>query len=105
MLSLQPQNIYKRIKDNGLQVRYQQDAAFTLEVRMIAALAFVPGNDVNQYFNTLSGQIDQSDKIFINSLKTNTFVRPQLELLHRKHREPYLQHKHKISCEKVGFLA
>ena len=65
------QNIYKRIKDNGLQVRYQQDAAFTLEVRMIAALAFVPGNDVNQYFNTLSGQIDQSLQIILDYFEDN----------------------------------
>ena len=38
-------------------------------------------------------------------LKNNTFVRPQLELLHRKHQKPYLQHKYKIYVEKVGLLA
>ena len=54
-----------------VHVRYQQDAAFTLEVQMIAALAFVPGNDVNQYFNTLSVHIDQSLQIILGYFEDN----------------------------------
>ena len=48
------QNIWRRIQANGLQDRYEQDPAFVTEVRMIAALAFVSGNDVNNMFGLLN---------------------------------------------------
>ena len=38
---------------------------------MIAALAFVPGNDVNKFFSTLSGHIDQSLQIILDYLEDN----------------------------------
>ncbi len=51
-------NIWKKIQQNGLQERYQQEPGFVTEVRMIAALAFVPGNDVDQVFVLLSNNLD-----------------------------------------------
>jgi len=39
-------NIWKRIQANGLQEGYMDDAEFALHMRMIAALAFVPPQDV-----------------------------------------------------------
>ena len=40
------QNIYRRVQNEGLQVRYETDANFALQCRMIGALAFVPPADV-----------------------------------------------------------
>ena len=46
------------MRENGLQIRYQQDPAFTIEAGMVAAVAFVPGADIDRYFNDLSNIID-----------------------------------------------
>ncbi len=52
------QNVYKKISENGLQVRYRNDANFALSARMIPALAFVPLQDQDVYFNDLSVHLD-----------------------------------------------
>ena len=44
---------FKRIHANGLSQRYRTDEVFALQARMIAALAFVPPNDVVDYFAIL----------------------------------------------------
>ena len=43
--------IYMRIHANGLSQRYRTDEVFALQARMIAALAFVPPDDVVDYFS------------------------------------------------------
>ena len=43
-------NLWKRIQRSGLQQRYIDDAKFTNTLRMIAALAFVPPDEVKAYF-------------------------------------------------------
>ena len=40
--------------DFGLQIRYMADEEFALTIRMLAALAFVPPNDVIDSFDTLA---------------------------------------------------
>ena len=47
------QCIFKRIHANGLSQRYRTDEGFALQARMIAALAFVPPDDVVNYFEIL----------------------------------------------------
>ena len=47
------QCIFKRIHANGLSQRYRTDEVFALQARMIAALAFVPPDDVVNYFEIL----------------------------------------------------
>lgn len=47
------QNIYRHVQLHGLQERYTMDADFALQVRQLAALAFVPLGDVVQYFEHL----------------------------------------------------
>ena len=47
------QCIFKRIHANGLSQRYRTDEVFALQARMIAALAFVPPDDVVDYFEIL----------------------------------------------------
>ena len=48
------QNIHRKIQANGQQVQYQQEPGFVTQVRMIAAVAFIPGNDIDRVFNILS---------------------------------------------------
>ena len=47
-------NIWKHI-----QRRYNKDPEFALHLRMLATLAFVPENNVIQYFNQLRDSIQQ----------------------------------------------
>ena len=65
------QNIWRRIQANGLQERYQQDVVFVAEVRMIAALAFVPGNDVDRVFILLSNNLDQDLDPILDYIEEN----------------------------------
>ena len=46
-------NIWKHVQDFGLQIRYMADEEFALTIRMLAALAFVPPNDVIDLFNAV----------------------------------------------------
>ena len=43
-------NLWKQIQRNGLQQRYIDDTEFANTLRMIAALAFVPPDEVEAYF-------------------------------------------------------
>jgi hypothetical protein len=47
------QNIYRKVQSLGLQERYQTDAEFSLLMRMIPALAFVPIDEVINVFEEL----------------------------------------------------
>ena len=51
------QNIHRRIQNAGLQERYENDANFALQCRMISALAFVPTADVVAAFEALSAEL------------------------------------------------
>ena len=42
------------MQDFGLQIRYTADEEFALTIRMLAALAFIPPNDVIDSFETLA---------------------------------------------------
>ena len=44
------QNVYRRVQDGGLQERYATDAAFSLTIRMLTALAFVRQADLSDYY-------------------------------------------------------
>lgn len=47
------QCLFRQIQANGLQKIYQDDPEFALQIRCLAALAFVPVNDVLQRYNEL----------------------------------------------------
>ena len=51
------QNIHRRIQNEGLQVRYETDANFALQCRMIGALAFVPVADIPDAFDALVAHV------------------------------------------------
>ena len=47
----------------------KQNLGFVIEARMIAALAFVPGMDIDQVFNTLSNNIDQDLDVILGYIE------------------------------------
>ena len=46
-------NIWKHIQEYGLKERYINDQVFSLHIRMVADLAFIPPNDVIAAFDEL----------------------------------------------------
>lgn len=65
------QNIWRRVQASGLQERYQEDFNFVTDVRMIAALAFVPENDVERFFNLLSNSVDPELDVILDYIEEN----------------------------------
>jgi MULE transposase domain/FLYWCH zinc finger domain len=51
------QSIYRRIQTSGLSVQYGTDENFSLLIRHIPALAFLPPNDIPAAFDELKGHI------------------------------------------------
>ncbi|CAI6355960.1 unnamed protein product [Macrosiphum euphorbiae] len=47
------QSIWRRLKNLGFQKRYMEDSEFALQIRMMAALSFVPEEDVENAWNEL----------------------------------------------------
>jgi hypothetical protein len=47
------QSIWRQIQSNGLQSKYSNDSDFALNLRKLAALAYIPENDVLSAFETL----------------------------------------------------
>ena len=82
------QNIWRKIQANGLQERYQQDVQFVEEVRMIAALAFVPENDVRRVFHGLSNNIDASLDVIMDYIE-ETYIGMVRRGQPRRPRYPY----------------
>ena len=53
------QNIRRKLVDEGLISRYNKDVDFALKTRMIAALAFVPIEELERSFGVLSNSLSQ----------------------------------------------
>ena len=65
------QIIYRQVVDHGLLARYRDDVEFVQEVRMIAALSFVPVNDVIDAFNALAGNADANLQPILDHIEDN----------------------------------
>ena len=52
------QNIYKQVIQKGLKHRYNNDDDFSLKVRCLSALAFLPIDDVSEAFEELTDDDD-----------------------------------------------
>ena len=50
-------NLWKRIQKLGLQQRYNDEEEFAIFLRILAALAFVPPNNVIAYYEELCDHI------------------------------------------------
>lgn len=74
-------NMIHQIGQNGLKVRYEKDAAFGHEVRMLMALAFVPPDlvvEAFEYFERNSKELNankQKDDANIKGFVTNYFAK------------------------------
>ena len=82
--------MWKHIQSVELQDRYNEDPEFALHLRMLAVLAFVPKNNVIQYFNQLCDRtqqvyaddceemLDYFENHYIGCFRKNTPRRPPL---------------------------
>lgn len=61
-------NLWKRIQKEGLQERYQNDENFANTLRMLAALAFVPPQDVIESFEELSNHINNLENFNVDEV-------------------------------------
>ena len=55
------QNIFRQVQEKGLQNRYRDDSDFSLAVRMVAALAFVPVEKITEAYEELEQHLDDDD--------------------------------------------
>ncbi|CAG8707421.1 15728_t:CDS:2, partial [Dentiscutata heterogama] len=54
----------RRVQDTRLTTRYRTDEAFSLRIRQISTLAFLPPNEIPDTFNKLKGHIpEEADSI------------------------------------------
>ena len=68
-------------------MRYQQEPGFVTQVRIIAALAFILGNDIDRVFNILSNNIDAAldrildyiEEYYIGVFRPGHFRRPRFD--------------------------
>ena len=75
------QNIYRKVQSEGLQHQYIADETFSNNVKMLAAIAFVPLNDVINAFETVVGQMpEQLDPII------DYFEKNYIGVMHRRGR-------------------
>ena len=70
------QNIHRRIQNAGLQARYENDAPFALQCRMISAIAFVPPADVPDAFEALSEEVVPELTPILDYFEDNYIGRP-----------------------------
>ena len=91
-------NLWKRIQRSGLQHRYIDDAEFANTLRMIAALAFVPPDEVEAYFEQTVIMLETFTlTIAIQSLIILSI--PTLEGFVERHLEGHLFfHRHYGTC-------
>ena len=71
------QNIFRKIQEHGLQVKYQDDSDFALQLKMIPALAFVPIQDVIKAFDALSEILPGEAQPILDYFEDNYLGRPQ----------------------------
>ena len=70
------QNVHRRIQSAGLQARYENDAPFALQCRMISAIAFVPPADVPDAFDALSDEVVLELTPILDYFEDNYIGRP-----------------------------
>ncbi|XP_068204653.1 uncharacterized protein [Palaemon carinicauda] len=65
------QNMQKHIAALGLSSRYNNDSQFSLQVKMILALAFVPVNHIDSYIDVLADELSPEHVPILNWLEDN----------------------------------
>lgn len=77
------QAVFRRVQANGLYQRYMEDAQFALQIRMIPALAFVPADDVEEAFTSLTDHLPDEAQPIVDFFEDTYIGRPQ-----RRQRRP-----------------
>ena len=65
------QNIFRHVRENGLHGRYRDDTDFYLKVRMVAALAFVPLDQVITAFEELQQHLGDDYEVVLDYFEDN----------------------------------
>ena len=81
------QSIFRNVQQQGLQQQYYTDQVFRNNVRMIAALAFVPMADILQSFDDLS-TMGGNEQVILDYFETN-YIR---EFRRGRRRDPRFPH-------------
>lgn len=59
-------NLKKKISEEGLMSRYNSDPEFSLQARMIGALAFIPPDSLNEAFQVLQDNINEELHVILH---------------------------------------
>ena len=70
------QSLWRNIQGNGLQHRYENDKEFAIQLRMVAALAFVPVSDVVSSFEQLLDFLPENSQPFLDYFEDTWIGRP-----------------------------
>ncbi|XP_067945425.1 uncharacterized protein [Watersipora subatra] len=82
------QAIYRKVQNEDLQVQYQNDVDINMCIRSMAALAFVPVNDIVESFETFSDNIPEVAQPVVDCFE-DTYIRRQQR---RGRHEPRFPH-------------
>ena len=70
-------NVYKQLKQIGLQGLYNSNSDFALSAKMITALCFVPVPHLNTYINALSDDLPFELHSILNWFEDSYVERPK----------------------------
>lgn len=70
------ESLWRNIQFNGLQHRYENDKEFAMQLRMVAALAFVPVSDVVSSFEQLADSLPENAQPFLDHFEDTWIGRP-----------------------------
>ena len=77
------QSIYHKVQNSGLQFDDQNNPDLNISIRMLAALAFVPLDDINDAFETLAEFMPEAAQSVADYFEDTYIGRP-----HRRGRRP-----------------
>lgn len=65
------QNIWRQVQKSRLSAKYGNDETFSIQIRMLKSLAFVPAMEIPSYFSELHNSFDQGARKIGNWFKKN----------------------------------
>ncbi|XP_070550800.1 uncharacterized protein [Ptychodera flava] len=65
------QNIYRKVQSAGLQAMYQRDSDFEISIRMLAATAYIPEDEVIDAFEYLAQNMPYEAEPIVDYFENN----------------------------------